>query len=89
MFLKERTGSSPVSGTKLSGVVRQRKYMEVGSIIEANIVDINSNGEGIGKFENATVFIKMFKNAAYLDKVKIKITKIKKNYLTTDRKSVV
>ena len=54
--------------------------MEVGSIIEANIVDINSNGEGIGKFENATVFIKMFKNAAYLDKVKIKITEIKKNY---------
>lgn len=54
--------------------------MEVGSIIETNIVDINSNGEGIGKFENATVFIKMFKNAAYLDKVKIKITEIKKNY---------
>ena len=54
--------------------------MEVGSIIETNIVDINSNGEGIGKFENATVFIKMFKNAAYLDKVKIKIMEIKKNY---------
>ena len=51
--------------------------IEKGKTYEVEIVDIGSNGEGIGKFEGLTVFVE---NGVPGDKVKVIIEIVKKNY---------
>lgn len=51
--------------------------MKKNEIIELKIEDIGVNGEGIGKFEGCTFFVK---NAVIGDRVKAVITRMKKEY---------
>ena len=46
-------------------------------IVEVMITDIGDNGEGIGKFEGYTLFVK---DAVPGDHVSARLTKVKKNY---------
>ena len=46
-------------------------------ILEVNIIDMSENGEGIGKVDGYTLFVK---DALIGDRVKVGLTKVKKNY---------
>ncbi|MBR3642475.1 MAG: TRAM domain-containing protein, partial [Parasporobacterium sp.] len=51
--------------------------MKKNDIIELKITDIGVNGEGIGKYEGCTFFVK---DALSGDEVKAVVTKMKKDY---------
>jgi len=51
--------------------------LDIGQIIESNIIDINHEGKGVARFDDFVVFID---EAITGDFVKIKILQKKKNY---------
>ena len=53
------------------------KQLQKNQTVAADITDIGVNGEGIGKVDGYTLFIK---DAVIGDQVEAKITKVKKNY---------
>ena len=55
--------------------------MQLNQIIQLDITDMTDEGGAIGKIDTLTVFLN---KGVIGDKVKAKITKIKKNYITAD-----
>ena len=60
--------------------------MEKGDIIQTKIVDMTSEGSGLGRVDGLAVFIS---GAVIGDEVKARITKLKKNFAYADLAEVV
>ncbi|MCR5102491.1 MAG: 23S rRNA (uracil(1939)-C(5))-methyltransferase RlmD, partial [Butyrivibrio sp.] len=69
----------------MANSARDSKYSK-NDILEVEIIDIGTDGEGIGKIDGYTLFIK---DAVIGDKVKAKIMKAKKNYAYAHLEEVI
>ncbi len=81
--LKKRVSCTGFTGSSNRKVIMGKKSgkeefaYEKGDLCTVEITDIGNDGEGIGKIDGYTLFVK---DAVIGDKVKVKIMKAKKNY---------